>query len=42
MPDVPRKPAQFPSQSGGGRTDPPALGHLLAATGNGKAKGHSK
>jgi diguanylate cyclase (GGDEF)-like protein len=36
---VPRQPAQPPS--GGGRTDPPALGHQLSSA-NGKAKGHFK
>ncbi len=40
---VPRPPAQSPKHSGGGRTDPPALGHLFAvARGSGKAKGHAK
>jgi hypothetical protein len=37
---VPRQPAQPPS-GGGGRTDPPALGHQLKSV-NGKAKGHFK
>ena len=38
---VPRAPAQPPSQGGGGRTDPPALGHQLKSV-NGEAKGHFK
>jgi diguanylate cyclase (GGDEF)-like protein/putative nucleotidyltransferase with HDIG domain len=37
---TPRQPAQSPGHTGGGRTDPPALGHQNPPPG--QAKGHSK